>query len=67
MRYKQYETDEKGWTHWMTPIMKGFKLRCCDCGLVHEFDFAVSNQKQIKFRAKRDNRATANTRRTKGR
>jgi len=32
---------EDGWTQWIPPIMRGYRLKCCDCGLVHEMDFAV--------------------------
>lgn len=27
--------------HWITPRMSGYKLECCDCGLIHSVDFAV--------------------------
>jgi hypothetical protein len=23
------------------PIMDGYKMQCCDCGLIHEIDFQV--------------------------
>lgn len=26
---------------WIWPKMGGYLLKCCDCGLVHEMDFAV--------------------------
>jgi transcriptional accessory protein Tex/SPT6 len=26
---------------WISPIMHGYKMQCCDCGLIHEMDFAV--------------------------
>ncbi len=26
---------------WIMPIMSGYKMACCDCGLVHQIDFAV--------------------------
>lgn len=47
---------------WIQPIRKGYKLCCCDCGLVHKFEFRVSKG-QIQFRGDRDNRATAMVRR----
>ena len=67
MQYEQHEVDSKGWTDWIKPMMKGYKIRCCDCDLVHVFDFKVENNRQIKFKVKRDNRATAASRRTKRR
>lgn len=42
--------------------MKGYKLGCCDCGLIHTLDFRIVKGK-IQFRAFRDNRATAQRRR----
>lgn len=47
---------------WIQPIRKGYKLACCDCGLVHNLDFRLRNKK-IQFRAFRNNRSTALTRR----
>ena len=26
---------------WQTPVMRGYRMKCCDCGLVHEIDFRV--------------------------
>lgn len=39
-------------------------IRCCDCGLTHRFEFRVRGGK-IQFRAWRDERRTAGTRRRK--
>lgn len=47
---------------WIQPIRKGYKLACCDCGLVHNLDFRLRNKK-IQFRAFRNNRSTALIRR----
>ena len=43
-------------------LSRRHKLRCCDCGLVHDIEFRISKGK-ISFRAWRDNRATAAVRR----
>ncbi len=61
MIYKNVEEGE-----WTQPVMEGYKMACCDCGLVHTFDFKVvhpdgvaqPNQFQVQFRAWRHNRAT---------
>lgn len=26
---------------WVRPVMKGYRMACCDCGLVHELDFKI--------------------------
>lgn len=52
---------------WVQPRRKGYKLACCDCGLVHRLDFRIvqyaKNQRKIQFRVFRDNRATGQMRR----
>ena len=55
-----YEGND-GWTPWIIPL-PGYKIACCDCGLVHRFEFRVKDD-GIQIRAKRDNRATAAKRR----
>jgi hypothetical protein len=32
---------QDGWTDWQSPVMKGYLMQCCDCGLIHEMDFQV--------------------------
>lgn len=59
---KVYEAE------WVKPHRKYYKMMCCDCGLVHKFEFKLidyTSGKGILFRAWRDNVATANTRRRK--
>ena len=46
---------------WMQP-KRGYKMACCDCGLVHRVEFRVVKGR-VQFRAWRDNRATAARRR----
>lgn len=59
-----YPTPESG--EWVQPVRKGYRMMCCDCGLVHNLDFRVvttGRGSTIQFRAFRNNRATANARR----
>lgn len=49
---------------WVQPRKKGYKMMCCDCGLVHVLNFRIVGNK-IKFQAFRDVRKTAASRRTK--
>lgn len=61
MRYKQQYSGDL-----VRPVMKGYKMRCCECGLVHVLDFFVvrwGRGHKVTFRARRDNRATAAIRR----
>jgi hypothetical protein len=38
-KYKIEEAGPDGWSDWIQPIMEGYRLACCDCGLVHEVEF----------------------------
>ena len=55
-----YEEPAEG--AWVEPIRRGYKLACCDCGLVHRIDFRQRGS-HLEFRVYRDNRATAMMRR----
>ena len=53
---------------WIRPVRNGYRMACCDCGLVHELDFRVvryGRGHKVIFRARRNNRATAGMRRRK--
>lgn len=50
---------------WVQPINKGYKMACCDCGLVHDLDFRVYRGR-AQFRVRRNNRSTAMIRRHMG-
>lgn len=50
---------------WVQPKEKGYKMACCDCGLVHRMDFRV-HEGRVQFRVYRDNRATGQMRRHMG-
>lgn len=32
---------KSGWTRWNEPIMQGYLMQCCDCGLIHQMEFRV--------------------------
>ena len=52
------------------PKMEGYRLQCCDCGLIHRITFAVVKQGRklrVAFTASRDQRATVATRRRRAR
>jgi hypothetical protein len=60
----KYVTPKEG--TWINPVKKGYKMACCDCGLVHRMDFrhvAWGTGRKIQFRCWRDERATAGIRR----
>lgn len=40
-RYKLMVQRADGWCDWVEPVMAGYKMSCCDCGLVHDMQFAV--------------------------
>ena len=47
---------------WVQPVRRGYKMGCCDCGLVHTVDFRLKNG-HVQFRVFRNNRSTAMMRR----
>lgn len=57
MKYRRQVDGE-----WVQPVRRGYKLACCDCGLVHDVDFRVRRGK-VQFRAFRNMRSTAGRRR----
>lgn len=59
---KQEFSDETGWSRWIQPVEQGYKMCCCDCGLVHIIDFRIEAGR-IQFRLTRNNRSTAQVRR----
>jgi hypothetical protein len=61
MKYSKPKNGE-----WVQPIRKGYRLMCCDCGLVHKMDFRIvhtTRGKFIQFRAFRNDKSTALARR----
>lgn len=58
-----YEKPKAG--QWVQPIRRGYKMACCDCGLVHTMNFRVVKGR-AQFNVYRNNRATAAKRRANG-
>jgi len=57
MKFKDVGENE-----WQQPIKKGYRMACCDCGLVHDVDFRIVNGK-IQLRMRRNKRSTSQMRR----
>lgn len=69
-RYKRMVENNGRWTEWVQPVRRGYKMACCDCGLVHNLDFRIVKRnavgaRSIQFRASRNNRSTALVRRSR--
>lgn len=56
-RFTQVKSGE-----WVQPIDRGYKMACCDCGLVHRMNFRIYEGK-IQFQAFRDKASTGQIRR----
>ena len=41
MRYHQEIEGDNGWSQWIPPKMRGYRMICCDCGLVHTMELRV--------------------------
>lgn len=69
MRFKGNEVQDG---EWVQPLMNGFKLSCCDCGLTHDVNFVVFTEKgkmvngmKVQFQVFKNKRSTAQRRRWK--
>ena len=63
MRYREEKPGE-----WIRPVMKGYRMQCCDCGLVHILEFRVirwGRGHKVEWRCWRDNKATKRIRKYK--
>ena len=53
LRFKQYKAGKGGWSEWVYPKPSNtYLFKCCDCGLIHEMQFAsiiARNKKGIHF------------------
>lgn len=78
-RVKQYIAGHDGWSEWIIPVMRGYRLICCDCGLSHTMEFktlrvvkhlsalvfnhVAGKGHRVKFRVRLNKRSTAAVRR----
>lgn len=67
-KYRQEVAEDGVWSRWVRPIPEGYKMCCCDCGLVHVMDVRIVHEPEeecdrVEFRVRRDNRATGQVRR----
>lgn len=44
-RFKQEVDQGDGWSRWVKPVQEGYKMACCDCGLVHTMDFRIVRER----------------------
>lgn len=51
-----------GWSDWIRPL-PGYRMACCDCGLVHDLELRVDDAGNPNFRARRNTRSTGQLRR----
>lgn len=47
-RFKKHAEQEDGWSEWINPVKRKYKMACCDCGLVHNMDFRIVEDKTPK-------------------
>lgn len=66
MSYPTHEANEDGWTDWVRPVVEGYNMACCDCGLVHTLQFRTADDGLPEFRVSRNNRSTGQFRRHRG-
>ena len=49
----KYDITKDG--QWIQPFRKDFKIKCCDCGLVHNINFRI-RKGRVQFQAFRNKR-----------
>lgn len=42
-----------GWSDWLRPVGDKYRMKCCDCGLVHNMEFRIDGNENINFRMSR--------------
>lgn len=63
-KFRREIEGENGWSDWIHPL-GGYKISCCDCGLVHDLEFRIDDENKLNFRARRNTRSTGQVRRHK--
>ena len=48
LRYPTQVAGEDGWSPWIQPVMNGYRICCCDCGLVHAMQFKCTRVDEEK-------------------
>jgi hypothetical protein len=43
---------------WVRPVMTGYRMECCNCGVVHVMDFRVTPERGLEMRGFRVNEET---------
>jgi hypothetical protein len=56
--YIPHECEKVEAGEWVQPIVDGYRMQCCDCGLVHRMDFRIYDGR-AQFRAFREPHAIA--------
>ena len=64
MKWKWRCKPEKA-NKWIQPIRRGYKLACCDCGLIHSVDFRIFKGR-VQFRVRRADGLTRIARKMRG-
>lgn len=52
MRIKKEYAGKDGWSRWVQPVRRGYRMQCCDCGLIHLVDFRIELGR-VQFRMRR--------------
>ncbi len=47
--------NEDGWSDWIHPLA-GYRMKCCDCGLIHGIEFRIDDANQLNFRMRRESK-----------
>ena len=57
-RFPEEHAGPDGWTDWIHPL-PGYRMQCCDCGLIHRLELRVDDLGQPNLRMARDEEAVS--------
>lgn len=46
-RHEQLYAGPDGWSQWRWPVLRGYRMTCCHCGLVHDIEVDIHKVRRV--------------------